>query len=311
MISLIIPTRKRIESLNRLFNSIEETCSSTGNLEVLIAVDDDDIDTISFIEQYSTKGRLLIRTIIGKRGKGYLDLHNKISELCQMSSGKFLFFLADDVQFMTKDWDEKMLSTYNRMYSDNIFWVRTSHNEEGNPWAQCFAISRDWYNVTGHLGTCYQQDTEFNDVARYVGREVFIKDIVIIHHRADRKTGIINGKIDETHVEGRMAADAGLLRGSSYYSHKVQANIVIDAIKLLNYIRSLQPQGQNAEISVRIRSLYWEYIKAWLRPIVLARLIRKVIKFRVIRNIIESRVMRKIIGFWLIRKIIRWVMITR
>jgi hypothetical protein len=311
MISLIIPTRKRIESLNRLFDNIVNTCSSTSNLEVLLRIDDDDIDTIRFVEQYSTKSKLLIRTIIGKRGKGYVDLHNKISELCQISAGKFLFFLADDVQFMTKGWDEKILATYDSIYRDNIFWVRTSHNEEGNPWAQCFAISRDWYNVTGHLGTCYQQDTEFNCVARYVGREVFIKDIVVIHHRVDRETGIINGKTDETHVEGRMAADAGLLRGRSFYSYKVQANIVTDAIKLLNHIRSLQPQGRNAEISARIRSLYWEYVKAWLRPIILSRVIRKMIKFRVIRNIIEFRVMRKIIEFWVIRKIIRWVMIIR
>lgn len=267
IISLLIPTRNRTKSLCRLFDSIEETCNSTDNLEVLLRIDEDDIETIRFIRKYSKNSKLLIKTIIGKRGKGYVDLHNKVNELCQISSGNFLFSLADDVQFMTKNWDEKMLTTYNSMHSDNIFWIRTSHMEEGNPWAMYFAITRNWYKVTGHLGTCYQQDTEFNYVAKHVGREVFIKDIAIIQHRTDDKTGTVDGEIDQTYVEGRMAADSGLLEGRSIYSPQVQANIIVDAIKLLRRIKSLQGQRKDAEISAKIRSLYWEYVKAKLLPI--------------------------------------------
>ncbi len=267
IISLLIPTRNRIKSLRRLFDSIRETCNSTDNLEVLLRIDEDDIETIRFIEEYSKNSKLLIRTVIGKRGKGYVDMHKKINELCQISNGKFLCILADDVQFMTKNWDEKMLATYNSMYSDNIFWIRTSHMEEGNPWAMFFVITRDWYNVTGHFGTCYRQDTEFNYVAKYVAREIFIKDIVIIQHRADSKTGTVDGEIDQTYVEGRMAADTGLLEGRSIYSPQVQANIIVDAIKLLKRIKSLQRQGKDAEISAKIRSLYWEYVKAKLLSI--------------------------------------------
>ena len=266
MISLLITTRKRIKSLRRLFDSIEETCNRTDNLEVLLAIDDDDIGTIRFIEEYSKNGKLLIRTVIGKRGKGYFDLHNRIKELCQKSNGRFLLFLSDDAQFMTENWDEKILATYNSIYSDNIFWIRTSHNEEGNPYAMYLAITGDWYNVTGHWGTCYQQDTEFNYVAERVGREIFLDDIVIIHHRADDKTGTIDGEIDRTYVEGRMAADSGLLRGRTVFSSQVKGNIIVDAIKLLKRIKSLQGQGKDAEISAKIRSLYWEYVKTKLLP---------------------------------------------
>ena len=267
IISLLIPTRNRTKSLRRLFDSIKETCNSTGNLEVLLRIDEDDIETIRFIEEYSKNSKLLIRTVIGKRGKGYVDMHKKMNELCQISNGKFLFFFADDVQFMTRNWDEKILATYNSMYSDNIFWIRTSHMEEGNPWATFFVITRDWYNVTGHFGTCYHQDTEFNYVAKHVGREIFIKDIVVVHHRADSKTGTVDGEIDQTHVEGRMAADAGLLQGRSIYSPQVQANIIVDVIKLLRRIKSLQGQRKDAEISAKIRSLYWGHVKAKLLPI--------------------------------------------
>jgi glycosyltransferase involved in cell wall biosynthesis len=282
MISLIVPTRNRVKLLRRLFDSIEETCKSTDNVEVLLGIDDDDIETIQFIEKYSENSRFVIKSIIGERGKGYVDLHNRINELCQISGGEFLFFLADDVQFMTKNWDEKILATYNSVYSDNIFWIRTSHNEEGNPWAACLAITRDWYNVTGHYGTCYQQDTEFNLVAEHVGREIFLKDIVVIQHRADSETGDIDGEIDQTYVEGRMAADSGLLRGRSFYSSQVQTSIVVDAIKLLKRIKSLQGKQKDAAISTKIRSLYWEYAKIKLLPVrnwLLIPPVKKIIKW--------------------------------
>jgi hypothetical protein len=235
---------------------------------VLLAIDDDDFETIRFVEEQSKNREFSIRTLIGKRGRGYIDLHKKIKELCKISWGDLLFFVADDVEFVTKDWDEKMLAAYNSIYEDNIFWIRTSHTEEGNPYAQCFAITRDWYNITGHLGTCYQQDTEFNFVARRVGREVQMKDIVIIHHRADDRTAAREGEIDRTYLEGRIAADSGLLKGRTVWSPEVQANIIADAIKLLRYIKSSDDgQRNDDDIPARIRALYLEYIKIKLQVI--------------------------------------------
>jgi glycosyltransferase involved in cell wall biosynthesis len=271
MISILITTRNRTGPLRRLLGSIEETCNNVNSLEILLSIDDDDIETIQFIEEYSKNSKLLIKSVISKRGKGYVDLHSRINELCRISRGEFLLFLADDFQFMTDNWDEKIQATYNSVYPDNIYWIRTSHSQKGESDAQLaqgFAITRDWYNVTGHLGTCYQQDTEFLYVAKHVGREIFLKDVVIIHHRADYKSGIIDGTIDQTFVEGRMAADSGQLRGIPYYSSRVQANITVDAIKLLRRIKSLQGKGGNAEISAKIRALYWQYAKVKILSIV-------------------------------------------
>jgi len=260
MISLIIPTRNRVEYLRRFLDNVEQTCGSTDNLEILLRIDDDDTRTIQFVEEYGKSSKLLIRPVVGERGNGYVDMHKKVTELCQKASGQFLFFLSDDVTFSNKYWDEKILATYNNAYSDNIFWIRTAHGE-ASPDAQCLAITRDWYNVTGHLGTCYHQDTEFNAVARHVGREIFIEDIVVKHHRPEKETKTIDGKIDQTYVEGRAAADSGLLKGQTFYSPQVQANIVTDSIKLLKRIKSLHSQEDNAKTSAKIRSLYWMYVK--------------------------------------------------
>ncbi len=260
LISLIIPTRKRTKSLRRLFNSIQETCKDTDNLEVVLAIDDDDIETIRFVKEYAIDTGLQIRPIISDRGKGYADLHNKIKNLCTVSEGQILLFLGDDSQFMTNNWDEIILATYNNVYADNIYWINTSHGEEDNPYPLFFAITRDWFNITGHMGTCCAQDTEFTCVAKHVNREIFLNNILIIHHRADPKTGIIDGELDKTHLEGRMAVDSGSLATLSLRSTVVQTNIVIDAIKLLKRIKALQRKGDNTEISAKIQALHWSYV---------------------------------------------------
>jgi hypothetical protein len=292
IVSLLISTRKRVKSLQRLFDSIEMTCKSAENLEVLLRIDEDDMETTKFVEDYKNKSKFPIIAIIGSRGNGYADLHKNTNELCQVANGKFFLFLPDDVQFMTKNWDEQMLATYNNVYSDNIFWINTSHHEEENPFATCLAITRDWYNVTGHFGTCYQQDSEFNYVAKYVGREVFLKDIVIIHHRVDPKPGIVDNETDQTYIEGRLAVDSGRLHGHSFFTYRVQTQIANDALKLLREIKK-RTKKKDAETSAKIRLLYWENIRTRVFPTML---------------IIHIPFVNKLINRPLVKRAIKWVM---
>jgi glycosyltransferase involved in cell wall biosynthesis len=138
LISLIIATRKRVSSLSRLFDSIEATSEHPECIEVLLAVDDDDIDTINFVAKSKIERNFRIKSLVEKRGKGYVELHERINNISWFAGGKFLFLLPDDVRFMTNGWDKKVLFTYNNAYKDNIFWIRTAHNEVYNPWASCF-----------------------------------------------------------------------------------------------------------------------------------------------------------------------------
>jgi hypothetical protein len=260
MISVIFCTRKRTKSLIRLFNSIEKTCSDNKNVEIVLGIDTDDEETINFVNEYSKSGKLALVPAIDDRGRGYIDMHNRVNKLCRISKGKILMFPTDEYEFITKDWDRRMLSCYDSIYKDNIFWLRIEDEVDpgGNVWAVCLAISRDWLNITGHFGTCYHQDTEFNFVAYHVGREIDMRDIKVIpHHEVS----------DKTYQEGRIAADKGLLKGRTVWSRGVRANIAVDAIKLLKQIK--KSEEQEGDIDQRIRALYLDYAKTRISQVLM------------------------------------------
>ena len=263
MISVLVVTRKRIKCLRAFFDSIQETCNSIKNLEVLVRIDDDDIETVQFVENYRRDSELLIRTVIGKRGKGYADMDKMVDELCQISTGDILFLLNDDAQFITKNWDEKMLNSYNNIYSDNIFYIRTAHNQEENPDNPLFpAITRDWYDALGGFCSCLETDTGLYFLNKLVKREVFIKDIKVNHNHPDYSTGLRDDEADTTYMEGRIALDSELIQSDSVhvFSPEGYANIVDDAIKLCSRIKSLQDQKKTIRVPTNVALLYWKYL---------------------------------------------------
>jgi hypothetical protein len=62
LISIILPTRHRVNSVNRLFDSIESTVSKIDKLEVILYIDDDD-----FKSQAIERSVLNLVKLIGRR----------------------------------------------------------------------------------------------------------------------------------------------------------------------------------------------------------------------------------------------------
>lgn len=251
MISVVICTRSRTKCLDRFLRSIENTCSDTRNLEIVLGIDVDDSETANSIMEYGKASKLTLVPVVDDRGQGYADMHDRVTKLCKLSRGKILLFPADDYEFISRDWDKRILSCYNSIYKDNIFWLRIENevDQAGNRWSYFLGITREWFNITGHLGTCYQQDTELNLVARHVGRAIDVTDVRVIHHSEHEP--------DLTYSEGRVAADSGRLRGRTVWSLAVRATIDTDAIKLLKQIR--KSEKDRSDIDRRIIALYLHY----------------------------------------------------
>ena len=51
-ISIIFPTRKRYDLFVKSTNSLIENCSDLNNLEILVAMDDDDVETVQKTKEY-------------------------------------------------------------------------------------------------------------------------------------------------------------------------------------------------------------------------------------------------------------------
>src|SRR5579884_3604785 len=99
--SLIVPTRQRISSLQRLLDSLAATASRPDALEVVLVVDADDPPSIDFHHP-----ALALTRVVVPRGQTMGALNSAGYEA---SSGDYLMLLNDDVVARTPGWDDKIL----------------------------------------------------------------------------------------------------------------------------------------------------------------------------------------------------------
>jgi hypothetical protein len=96
MISALIATRGRVESLRKAVRSLRGTAGVP--IEVLLAIDDDDMDTLR-----STLSLDFDKAIIVKR-YGYDNLHEYYNELARIATGDWLLLYNDDCTITTQGW---------------------------------------------------------------------------------------------------------------------------------------------------------------------------------------------------------------
>ncbi len=98
--SIVFPTRERINLLKELLDSIQKNTANLSEIEVLIAVDEDDIDTMSFLGHSDFS---FIRIFPVKRSLNFS--RDYYTYLAKHSIGQWIITINDDCQFVTKDWD--------------------------------------------------------------------------------------------------------------------------------------------------------------------------------------------------------------
>ena len=139
-ISVITPTRKRIRQLKLALNTAIDTADNLKNVELICRIDEDDLETLTFLEEYyelelvkdyevnhefpwgesnfNTKEYiskkhedLEIIAVIGKRHR-YHFLNRYGDEMILISKGEFFVWYSDDLELLRKEdcegWDELM-----------------------------------------------------------------------------------------------------------------------------------------------------------------------------------------------------------
>ena len=101
MISILIPTRKRAKKLKAMYESLHHMTSESNNVEVLLYIDEDDVQSIKFVDNNKDKFTIPIKHIVGPR----VSLGEACNELFKISSGDLIMGGADDIVFRTKNWD--------------------------------------------------------------------------------------------------------------------------------------------------------------------------------------------------------------
>lgn len=187
-IAVTLPTRKRSKVLQQAIKSLIDNVSDVNNIEILIKVDNDDIDTINILNSLPSCCKYTILDV--KKFKGYLSLHTYTEKLIELASSsvEWIVTMNDDAIMKTKDWDLKLLK-----YSGQFLVL----NPQTNMNLVIFPIyPKKWVDILGHLSKSNHADTWIEFIAKGLNilRNI---DIEIFHDRADL-TGNNN---DDTYKE--------------------------------------------------------------------------------------------------------------
>src|SRR5687768_4640555 len=96
-VSVLIPTRHRVERLRTLIDSYEVT-TDDDDCELVFRVDDDDVQTRDFLSKTQHT------VVIGPRHQGYGSMPLFFNEAADRAHGYLLMCGNDDMVFCTFDW---------------------------------------------------------------------------------------------------------------------------------------------------------------------------------------------------------------
>lgn len=219
-ISVLVPTRKRVERLKTLLASYDETYDAALS-EMVFRVDDDDDETQEFLAWHDH------RRVVGPRMSGYASLPEFFNELLRYADGDVLMCGNDDMVFKTRGWAASILAAANR-YPDGLFnFGVATHNEGHYPFS---IVSRRAAEQMGFLWDprIFWGDIFLRDVMQSFGRCEMLHDVQIDHDWAGHAP-------DATFVDGNM--ERFLPRGDSYWSN-VHSRAVDEAVEKLRPLRT-------------------------------------------------------------------------
>lgn len=176
-ISVLIPTRYRIDRLRSMLASYEQTAVSGA--ELVFRVDDDDPETHAFLRDQNA--------VVGPHHHGYESMPLFFNEMLPAATGDVLLCGNDDMVFQTVGWPTLVLAAANA-YPDGLFDLGvTTHNETHFPFS---IVSR---TVTERLGFLWDPrifwgDIFLRDVMAAFGRSVRLPSVTIDHDWAGDET---------------------------------------------------------------------------------------------------------------------------
>jgi glycosyltransferase involved in cell wall biosynthesis len=120
-LSLLLPTRDRVQLLKRLFQSIVDTTYDLKNVEIIMCLDDDDTQSHRIEDP-----RLNIVKLIGPKST-MGDYNTKCLNQC---SGDIIILMNDDLTIETPGWD-RIISDFALTIPDGIFMAYPNDTESG------------------------------------------------------------------------------------------------------------------------------------------------------------------------------------
>ena len=150
--SILLNTRERVPYLENLLRSLSVKTKIPQDIEVLINYDNDDLSSDNF-----SQNKFNLNVKFFKNPRPY-SLHSTINLMAKQAKGQYLIGVNDDIEFITKDWDEiilKKIEFFKRENNikDDIIYCKTSctsvdHNPT-LPYGSCPIVSKEAIDTIG------------------------------------------------------------------------------------------------------------------------------------------------------------------
>lgn len=214
-VSVLVPTRHRVERLRTLLDSFERTVADRSRCELVFRVDDDDTETQAFLAREAM--------FVGPRLHGYQSMSTFYNELFATATGDILMCGNDDMVFKTPRWPSMILEVANR-YPDGLFDLGvTTHNEMHYPFS---IVSKA---VAEHLGFLWDPRIFWGDIFLRDTMAAFDRCVMIPHVHVDHDWA--GNDPDEVFLETRVSKTQ--CEGDPSYWANVHAPAVNDAVQRL------------------------------------------------------------------------------
>ena len=162
-ISVLLPTRNRVERVKKSLNSLYDTVSDVNILEVFLGLDFDDpsLDELKNMVLDDFKDFNIIFCISDIR-HGYFNLHEYYNMMVKKASGDWIFIWGDDSYIITEDWD-KLVKPY-----ENKFILLSPKVKERPkyPGTMFPIIPKLWADTLGHISLNCHNDTWVEVIAQ-------------------------------------------------------------------------------------------------------------------------------------------------
>lgn len=213
-ISVLVPTRGRVERLRAMIASFDRTTGNLPNAELVFRCDDDDPATIEFLRAWGGH-----QIVVGPRLAGYDSMPAYFNELAEAATGDVLMCGNDDMVFKTEGWPARLLFHASSRYPDGLFNLGVvTLNAEHFPFS---TVSRKMVDAMGFLWDprIFWGDIFLRDVAGLHGRAALVDDVEIEHAWAGYTP-------DDTFAQ----ADKDIVRRNPTYWTSVHMPAVADAV---------------------------------------------------------------------------------
>lgn len=151
-ISLLIPSRERLNLKLTLISSIITTVSDISNVEIVFGIDEDD-PTQDIVEKIANAIPCVKIVKIKNNGK-FIGINRIWNILASNTESEIFGYIGDDMIFMTQDWDKKILEEFsnNNCPKDNIKLVHCydGHRQWDEICVNAF-VHRKYYEVLGYF----------------------------------------------------------------------------------------------------------------------------------------------------------------